>query len=86
LKYPILSYYSLSIIHNFIYFNWYYKEQANIIGNILAYRAAANANASNQIAIMIPCHRIINNNGKIGGYAGGSHRKKYLINHEASYV
>ena len=37
---------------------------------------------TNQIAIFIPCHRIINNNGELGGYGGGTERKKWLINHE----
>ncbi len=59
-----------------------YGEQALSIGNKGAARAVANANAANPIAIVIPCHRIIQSNGKLGGYAGGVHRKQWLIKHE----
>jgi O-6-methylguanine DNA methyltransferase len=59
-----------------------YLEQAVAIGKQTAYRAVANANGANQIAIVIPCHRIINNNGDLGGYGGGLIRKKWLIEHE----
>lgn len=59
-----------------------YAEQAIAIGKETAYRAVANANGANQLAIVIPCHRIINKNGDLGGYGGGIHRKKWLIAHE----
>ena len=59
-----------------------YKEQAGIIGKESAFRAVANANGSNQLAIIIPCHRIINSNGSLGGYGGGLHRKKWLLDFE----
>jgi AraC family transcriptional regulator, regulatory protein of adaptative response / methylated-DNA-[protein]-cysteine methyltransferase len=59
-----------------------YLEQANIINNPSAHRAVANANGSNNLAIIIPCHRILRSNGDLGGYAGGVHRKKWLIAHE----
>ena len=59
-----------------------YLEQANMIGNKKAFRAIANANGANQLAIIIPCHRIINHNGDLGGYGGGKERKKWLIEHE----
>jgi len=36
----------------------------------------------NKIAIIIPCHRVINNDGSLGGYAGGIWRKKWLLKHE----
>jgi O-6-methylguanine DNA methyltransferase len=62
-----------------------YAEQANNIGRKTAYRAVANANGVNKIVIVIPCHRIINSNGKLGGYGGGIHRKKWLIEHEQQY-
>lgn len=61
-----------------------YAEQAHTIGKPSAYRAVANANGANQIAIVIPCHRIINSNGKLGGYGGGVDRKKWLIQFEKS--
>ncbi len=47
-----------------------------------AYRAVANANSTNRLAIMIPCHRVIHSNGQLGGYAGGIARKKWLLAHE----
>ena len=59
-----------------------YAEHANIIGKQTACRAVANANGANKIAIVIPCHRIINSNGQLGGYSGGIARKKWLIDHE----
>lgn len=59
-----------------------YAAQAEAIGKRTAYRAVANANGANQIAIVIPCHRIISSNGNLGGYGGGITRKKWLIDHE----
>ncbi|KJW03007.1 methylated-DNA-[]-cysteine S-methyltransferase family protein [Rickettsia endosymbiont of Ixodes pacificus] len=47
-----------------------------------SYRAVANANGANKFAIIIPCHRIINNNGELGVYGSGLDRKKWLIEHE----
>lgn len=61
-----------------------YLEQAASIDNPAACRAVANANGANQLAIVIPCHRIINSNGKLGGYGGGIARKQWLIHHEAT--
>ena len=62
-----------------------YGTQASAIGKDKAYRAVANANGANQIAIVIPCHRIINSNGDLGGYGGGVARKKWLIEHELKH-
>ncbi|MBA3604205.1 MAG: bifunctional transcriptional activator/DNA repair protein Ada [Parachlamydiaceae bacterium] len=59
-----------------------YSEIADAIGKPTACRAVAQANGANQIAIVIPCHRVINTNGELGGYGGGLARKKWLINHE----
>ena len=59
-----------------------YAQQSEAIGKPKAYRAAANANAANQLAIIVPCHRVINSNGGLGGYAGGIMRKRWLIDHE----
>lgn len=59
-----------------------YAQQAQSIGKALAYRAVANANGANQLAILIPCHRIIQSNGDLGGYGGGVSRKQWLIHHE----
>jgi AraC family transcriptional regulator of adaptative response/methylated-DNA-[protein]-cysteine methyltransferase len=59
-----------------------YADLAKAIDNPSAFRAVANANGANQLAIVIPCHRVINTNGNIGGYGGGIERKQWLINHE----
>lgn len=59
-----------------------YSKQAEMLNKPTAFRAVANANGSNQLAIIIPCHRIINLNGNLGGYGGGLARKKWLIEHE----
>jgi AraC family transcriptional regulator of adaptative response/methylated-DNA-[protein]-cysteine methyltransferase len=59
-----------------------YEQQAQFIGKPTAYRAVANANAANKLAIIVPCHRIINSNGNLGGYGGGIWRKKWLLEHE----
>lgn len=59
-----------------------YLDIAKTIGNANAFRAVANANGKNQLAIIIPCHRVINENGKLGGYGGGLSRKQWLIDHE----
>ena len=59
-----------------------YAQQAKSIEKQTAYRAVANANGANQLAIVIPCHRIINSNGELGGYGGGVARKRWLLDHE----
>lgn len=59
-----------------------YAQLASSIGKPTAFRAVAGANGANQIAILIPCHRVINTNGNIGGYGGGVARKKWLLEHE----
>jgi len=50
--------------------------------NPLAIRAIAAANGKNNLAIVIPCHRVIGSNGKLVGYAGGLWRKQWLLQHE----
>ncbi|MBA3662066.1 MAG: bifunctional transcriptional activator/DNA repair protein Ada [Gammaproteobacteria bacterium] len=47
-----------------------------------AFRAVALANGANQLAIIVPCHRVINTNGELGGYGGGLPRKQWLLEHE----
>ncbi|MCH9753857.1 MAG: methylated-DNA--[protein]-cysteine S-methyltransferase, partial [Alphaproteobacteria bacterium] len=59
-----------------------YADIAISINHPSAYRAVANANASNRMAIIIPCHRVISSHNKLSGYAGGVERKKWLIEHE----
>lgn len=59
-----------------------YQELAAAVGNPAAVRAAGRANGFNRIAVVIPCHRVINKNGELGGYGGGLRRKQYLLNLE----
>jgi len=61
-----------------------YKEEARNIGNIKAYRAVANANGKNNFSIIIPCHRVITSDGKLGGYTGGIWIKRFLLDLEKS--
>jgi AraC family transcriptional regulator, regulatory protein of adaptative response / methylated-DNA-[protein]-cysteine methyltransferase len=62
-----------------------YLDIATRIEKPTAFRAVANANGANQPAIVIPCHRVINTNGALGGYGGGLIRKKWLLNLETSH-
>ncbi len=61
-----------------------YQELATAVGNPAAVRAVGRANGLNRIVILIPCHRIVNKNGDLGGYGGGLRRKQYLLNLEQS--
>jgi AraC family transcriptional regulator of adaptative response/methylated-DNA-[protein]-cysteine methyltransferase len=61
-----------------------YKQQAAKLNNPEAIRAVANANGMNRISILIPCHRVIGENGNLTGYGGGLWRKKWLLDHEKS--
>ena len=61
-----------------------YLQEANNINKPKAFRAVANANGKNKISIIIPCHRVIANNGTLGGYGGGLDKKQYLLNLESS--
>ena len=59
---------------------------ANSIGNPKSYRAVGNANNKNPISIIIPCHRIISNSGKLSGYGGGIEKKKFLLDLELKWL
>lgn len=59
-----------------------YLDIAKLIEKPTACRAVARANGTNQLAIIIPCHRVINSNQELGGYAGGVVRKQWLLTHE----
>jgi AraC family transcriptional regulator of adaptative response/methylated-DNA-[protein]-cysteine methyltransferase len=61
---------------------WSYAELARAVGRPRAVRAVGTANGANQFAIVIPCHRVINANGELGGYGGGIPRKRWLLDHE----
>jgi len=60
-----------------------YQQIANQLGDPKVIRAAASANGKNPISIIIPCHRVIGSDGSLTGYAGGLHRKKWLLEHES---
>lgn len=62
-----------------------YKQIAEEIKNPKAVRAVGGANGSNPIPIIIPCHRIISNDGTLGGYSGGLYIKDWLLKHEVSH-
>ncbi len=56
-----------------------YEQMAQAAGSPGACRAAGTANGMNRIAILIPCHRVVNKDGKLGGYGGGLWRKARLL-------
>lgn len=59
-----------------------YEQVAKAIGHPAAVRAVGRANGLNRIAIVIPCHRVVNKSGELGGYGGGLWRKRRLLAHE----
>lgn len=59
-----------------------YLKIATQLGDPKSIRAVGNANGKNNLAIVIPCHRVIGESGKLVGYAGGLWRKKWLLDHE----
>ncbi|HSX12942.1 MAG TPA: methylated-DNA--[protein]-cysteine S-methyltransferase [Chlamydiales bacterium] len=62
-----------------IYFN-------GTVSNPLAIRAVGRANGANPLTLIVPCHRVINANGGLGGYGGGIERKEWLLAHEKANV
>lgn len=61
---------------------WSYLDVARCLEDPGATRAVGMANGANPIAIVIPCHRVINANGALGGFGGGSWRKQMLLDLE----
>lgn len=59
-----------------------YRDLAVAVGERTAVRAVGRANGLNRINILIPCHRVVNANGDLGGYGGGLRRKQFLLNLE----
>ncbi len=62
-----------------------YLDLAKQLGDAKTIRAAASANGKNPLWIIVPCHRVIGTDGSLTGYAGGLHRKQWLLNHESEY-
>ena len=60
-----------------------YLQLSKSLGDLKAIRAVGTANGKNNIAIIVPCHRVIGSNGSLVGYAGDLWRKKWLLEHEA---
>lgn len=61
-----------------------YQQLAWSVGKPGAVRAVGQANGQNPIAIVVPCHRVVNSDGKLGGYGGGLWRKQLLLRLERS--
>ena len=61
-----------------------YREVATALGIPKAVRAVARANGDNRLAIVIPCHRVIGNDGELTGYGGGLWRKRRLLDIETA--
>ena len=59
-----------------------YDALAKRIARPGAARAVGRANGDNRLAIIVPCHRVINADGSLSGYGGGRHRKHWLLSHE----
>jgi AraC family transcriptional regulator of adaptative response/methylated-DNA-[protein]-cysteine methyltransferase len=62
-----------------------YAEIALRIGSPKAVRAVAGACAANNLAVAIPCHRVVRNDGSLSGYAWGIERKRVLLDREATH-
>ena len=59
-----------------------YAEIAAAVGRPRAVRAAGSANGANNVAVLIPCHRVVRTGGGLGGYAYGVERKAKLLERE----
>jgi O-6-methylguanine DNA methyltransferase len=70
-----------------------YGDLARTVGRPAAARAVGAANAANPVAIVVPCHRVVpaptspgSPVATVGGYAGGAHRKEWLLAHERTHA
>lgn len=61
-----------------------YAEISRQIGKPFAHRAVGHALGKNPLAIVVPCHRVIASDGKLGGFSGGLTMKRYLLDMEAA--
>ena len=62
-----------------------YKQEAIAVGSEKACRAVGSANGKNNIAIIVPCHRVVNEGKGLGGYAYGLDAKRYLLQLEQQH-
>ncbi len=62
-----------------------YNHLSKQYGDVKAIRAVASANGKNNLAIVVPCHRVIGSDHSLTGYAGGLWRKKWLLEHETKF-
>ena len=63
-----------------------YSDIADRIGHPKAYRAVGSANGKNRLPIIFPCHRVISNNGELGGFSGGLSIKSKLLELEKKHA
>jgi O-6-methylguanine DNA methyltransferase len=63
-----------------------YTDIAHEIAVPGASRAVGTANASNPVAVIVPCHRVVRADGTLGGYGGGIERKRWLLDHEQANI
>ena len=63
-----------------------YLALSKTLGDGKAIRAVGTANGRNNLAIVVPCHRVIGSNQSLTGYAGGLWRKRWLLEHEAKHA
>lgn len=63
-----------------------YGQIADKLGNPNKVRAVGKATGSNPIPIIVPCHRVIGSDGSLVGYAGGIHKKQFLLKHEGAIL
>jgi methylated-DNA-[protein]-cysteine S-methyltransferase len=61
-----------------------YREIAIVTGSAAAVRAVGVAIGRNPVSVIVPCHRVIGSGGSLTGYAGGLHRKEWLLKHEGA--
>ena len=62
-----------------------YGDLAERIGSVGGQRAVGAANGANRVAIVVPCHRVIESGGGLRGYGGGLERKRWLLEHEGAW-
>jgi methylated-DNA-[protein]-cysteine S-methyltransferase len=63
-----------------------YGEVALALGSAGGGRAVGGANHANPVAILVPCHRVVQASGRLGGYGGGVEVKRWLLAHEAGHA